>query len=295
MGMLKQSDAEIVQHVLSGNRQIFDELLVRYTKVAYAISYAHLGNPAGVLEAVEKAWVQVFQSLDSLQNANRFGEWFAGIVRSVSINLTKKFIMVQAHANTREIVMHGAKKTDDKDAQQVLWSHIAKHPPGHREILTLHYLAGIAPEEIARITEESPDLVKKRLQRAQSELNELLPAGVFRASEQTEKRLQIRVMSLVRATSAPWLVKQEAGANAATRAASPLNVSINPKTVGIIALLAIVIAAAGWVLLGRDSKSTPSRKYSAPAASNSGYNKPKRDMNDEQRQVVESISKEFKK
>lgn len=293
--MTKQSDAEIVQLVLAGNRQIFDELLVRYTKVAYAIAFAHLGNPNGVHEAVEKAWVQVFQSLDSLQNANRFGEWFSGIVRSVSINLTKKYMKAQAQANTREIVMHGAKKAEDKDPQQALWSHIAKHTPGHREILTLHYLAGVTPDEIARITEESQDLVRKRLQRFQTELNEQLPSGVFRASEQAEKRLQIRVMSLVRATSAPWLVKQEAGAVAVSRAASPLGFGITPKAVGAIALILFVIAAAGWVLLGRDSKSSPSRKQSTPAAATTGGNKPKRDMNDEQRQVVESIRKEFKK
>jgi RNA polymerase sigma-70 factor (ECF subfamily) len=86
---MEASDGQLVQQVLAGERQSFDELVKRYQRQAVAVSYRLLGNSQDAMEVTQDAFLKAFSSLDSLQKADAFGGWLMRIVSNLSLNFRR--------------------------------------------------------------------------------------------------------------------------------------------------------------------------------------------------------------
>src|SRR5438552_6168928 len=80
------SDGTLVEQVLAGQRDAFDELIRRYQRQAVAVSYRLLGNSQDSLEVTQDAFLKAFTSLDTLQRPEAFGGWLMRIVSNLSLN-----------------------------------------------------------------------------------------------------------------------------------------------------------------------------------------------------------------
>jgi RNA polymerase sigma-70 factor (ECF subfamily) len=80
------SDGTLVEQVLGGRRQAFDELVRRYQRQAVAVSYRLLGNSHDAMEVTQDAFVKAFSSLATLQKPEAFGGWLMRIVSNLSLN-----------------------------------------------------------------------------------------------------------------------------------------------------------------------------------------------------------------
>src|ERR1700729_2054934 len=80
------SDGVLVQRVLAGQREAFDELIQRYQRQAVAVSYRLLGNTQDAMEVSQDAFLKSFTSLASLQKPEAFGGWLMRIVSNLSLN-----------------------------------------------------------------------------------------------------------------------------------------------------------------------------------------------------------------
>jgi RNA polymerase sigma-70 factor, ECF subfamily len=80
------SDGALVLQTLSGRRQAFDVLIVRYQKQAVAVSYRLLGNIHDALEVTQDAFLKGFTNLSTLQKPEAFGGWLLRIVSNLSLN-----------------------------------------------------------------------------------------------------------------------------------------------------------------------------------------------------------------
>ena len=83
------SDGRLVQQVLSGQRNRFDELVTRYQRQAVAVSYRLRGNTQDAMEVTQDAFLKAFTSLDSLQKPEAFGGWLMRIVSNLSLNFRR--------------------------------------------------------------------------------------------------------------------------------------------------------------------------------------------------------------
>jgi RNA polymerase sigma-70 factor, ECF subfamily len=83
------SDGQLVQRVLAGEREAFDELIRRYQRQAVAVSYRLLGNLQDALEVTQDAFLKAFTSLDTLQKPEAFGGWLMRIVSNLSLNFRR--------------------------------------------------------------------------------------------------------------------------------------------------------------------------------------------------------------
>jgi RNA polymerase sigma-70 factor (ECF subfamily) len=80
------SDGTLVEQVLGGRRQAFDDLVRRYQRQAVAVSYRLLGNSHDAMEVTQDAFVKAFSSLATLQKPEAFGGWLMRIVSNLSLN-----------------------------------------------------------------------------------------------------------------------------------------------------------------------------------------------------------------
>lgn len=80
------SDGTLVEQVLAGRREAFDDLVRRYQRQAVAVSYRLLGNSHDAMEVTQDAFVKAFSSLATLQKPEAFGGWLMRIVSNLSLN-----------------------------------------------------------------------------------------------------------------------------------------------------------------------------------------------------------------
>lgn len=83
------SDGTLVEQVLGGRREAFDELVRRYQRQAVAVSYRLLGNSHDALEVTQDAFLKSFSSLATLQKPEAFGGWLMRIVSNLSLNFRR--------------------------------------------------------------------------------------------------------------------------------------------------------------------------------------------------------------
>ena len=80
------TDGALVEQVLGGRREAFDDLVRRYQRQAVAVSYRLLGNSHDAMEVTQDAFVKAFSSLATLQKPEAFGGWLMRIVSNLSLN-----------------------------------------------------------------------------------------------------------------------------------------------------------------------------------------------------------------
>jgi RNA polymerase sigma-70 factor (ECF subfamily) len=80
------SDGALVERVLAGKRNAFDDLIRRYQRQAVAVSFRLLGNSQDALEVTQDAFLKAFSSLATLQKPEAFGGWLMRIVSNLSLN-----------------------------------------------------------------------------------------------------------------------------------------------------------------------------------------------------------------
>lgn len=79
-------DRDLVQQVIGGRREAFDDLIRRYQRQAVAVSYRLLGNSQDALEVTQDAFLKAFTSIATLQKPDAFGGWLMRIVSNLSLN-----------------------------------------------------------------------------------------------------------------------------------------------------------------------------------------------------------------
>ena len=206
------SDSEIIRKTLAGDRRVFEVLVQRYNRMAYAVAFSRLGNHEEAKDAVQDAWVQAFKTLDRLRDTAKFGPWFAAIVRNISLNAVRNQWRRRPLDDARGIAMNDMRKTiEEADMQRALWAQVVNLTPDHREVLTLHYHAGMTAEEIAAVIHEPRETVKKRIQRARNALNDKMLRTMFEPAQRDDEQMRKRAMLAMMALPAPWENGPQAG------------------------------------------------------------------------------------
>jgi RNA polymerase sigma-70 factor (ECF subfamily) len=200
-----ESDAEIIRKTLAGNRHAFEALILRYNRMAYAVAFARLGSHQDAEDAVQEGWLMAFSTLDRLREPNRFPAWLASIVRNVSINATRNQWRRRSLEEAGDTLMVDFRESmENADLHRALWAQVATMSPEYREVLTLHYHAGLSTEEIAEWAGLSRESVKKRLQRARSALSEQTLQTLLEPAEREEEKRRKRVMALLLLLPVDW-------------------------------------------------------------------------------------------
>src|SRR5438067_5325426 len=88
-GVGSPTDGQLIEQVLAGHREAFDQLIQRYQRQAVAVSYRLLGSTHDALEVSQDAFLKAFTSLATLQKPEAFGGWLMRIVSNLSLNFRR--------------------------------------------------------------------------------------------------------------------------------------------------------------------------------------------------------------
>jgi len=184
-----QSDAELVSTALSGNREAFEELVLRYQPLVSSY-ISHLLDDASECEDVaQEVFMNSFRKLHTLREKDQFAKWLKSIAWRqcrawVKKQQQKRKTLQNSMLNISQRPGHDefGPYADDNESDPWL-TELAKTlesmNPGKRNVLALFYIRGLPHKRISEFLDIPVGTVKRRLHEGRKDMasaaSEILP------------------------------------------------------------------------------------------------------------------------
>ncbi|MCX7704328.1 MAG: sigma-70 family RNA polymerase sigma factor [Planctomycetota bacterium] len=165
----RMDDKEIIERVLSGERETFRYIVERYWRKVMAVVRQRISAPEEVEEVVQNVFLRVYQKLNQLRDASFFSYWLYQIAQKCSVDYLRRGVH-RPYASSEEVnAMLDRKEAERKEEDDVrveVRDAVDSLPPRYREVVMLRFVGGMSCNEIAEYLGEPSGTVRNRLFRA---------------------------------------------------------------------------------------------------------------------------------
>jgi RNA polymerase sigma-70 factor (ECF subfamily) len=171
-------DDELVRRVQAGNNEAFEELVRRYERRIYNITYRLLGNEQDASEALQDAFLRAYRFIGRFEFKSSFFTWLYRIATNVSLSRLRKRPRVETVSldaptepgGDMTLEIPDEKYTPERLFQQrqlraAMKDAVDNLPEDYRSVVVLRDLEGLSNEEAGKVLNLSVAAVKSRLHR----------------------------------------------------------------------------------------------------------------------------------
>lgn len=190
-GIGQDDDHEIIVRCQKGDVEAFEEIVKKYQKKMFNISYRMLSDYNDASEVVQDALVSAYKNIKNFKGRSRFFTWLYTIVVNLSRNRIKQ---VKTRSEREQFSMDEPIETDDgqikvefasgdlsaleklekRELEIKVQACINALEHEFREVIVLRDLQGFAYEEISDMLKIAAGTVKSRLHRARDAVKNCL-------------------------------------------------------------------------------------------------------------------------
>lgn len=180
-------DNALVKRAKKGEREAFEELVVRHGEKVYARAYSMVRNEDEALDLSQEAWVRGWQRLEQFQGDSSFATWITRIVINQCLDHLRKQKRHRAESIEeldeeiggveRQMPVVTPNPTEGLERAELrarIDRAMAQLSPAHRAVLILHEFEELEYKEIAKRVGCSIGTVMSRLFYARRKLAALL-------------------------------------------------------------------------------------------------------------------------
>lgn len=180
--MTEVSEKKIIEKVLGGDANAFEELVLKYEKTVYNLALRMVGDRDDAFDMTQEAFIKAYGSLSSFRGDSKFSVWIYRITTNVCLDFLR--------SKSRKQQVSLTVSDDDEDAQldipdpkadpeQQLIKKISMQsveeglktlPDKQRQILVMRELGGMSYAEIGKVLSLEEGTVKSRIFRARKRL-----------------------------------------------------------------------------------------------------------------------------
>lgn len=181
--MTEVSEKKIIEKVLGGDANAFEELVLKYEKTVYNLALRMVGDRDDAFDMTQEAFIKAYGSLSSFRGDSKFSVWIYRIATNVCLDFLRS-------KSRKQQVSLTVSNDDDEDAQldipdpkadpeQQLIKKISMQsveeglktlPDKQRQILVMRELGGMSYAEIGKALSLEEGTVKSRIFRARKRL-----------------------------------------------------------------------------------------------------------------------------
>lgn len=168
-----QSDVELVNAVLGGDKLAFGVLVKRYERPVRAIALDVLGDYHLASDVSQDAFVTAYENLPGLRKPSAVGPWLMKITRRCAYDCARRKRDEAPLESVFPATIHNPNGQLDEEKQWLL-AAVVKLPKGEKQVIMLRYFSGHSVQEVADILGRSVGTVTKQLSRAHKSLRNIL-------------------------------------------------------------------------------------------------------------------------
>jgi RNA polymerase sigma-70 factor (ECF subfamily) len=168
-----QSDAELVNAVLDGEKQAFAVLVKRYERPVRAMAMGALRDYHSAADVSQDVFLKAYEELSKLRKRDAFGPWLMKIARRCALDFVRRRPPQMPLETAVAAAIENPDGRLDEDKQRLL-AAVIKLPKAEKQVVTLRYFSGQSVKEVADVVERSVGTVTKQLSRAHSRLRRIL-------------------------------------------------------------------------------------------------------------------------
>ncbi|MBK9256672.1 MAG: sigma-70 family RNA polymerase sigma factor [Saprospiraceae bacterium] len=170
---ITQTDRQLIQNCLSGDRDAQYKLYRTYAKAMYNICKRMVPYDADAEDVLQLSFIDVFSKLNSYKFESTPGAWIKRIVINNCINhLRKRRLETKEFDGNTDIVDED--HTEYEVNVQLIHKAIELLPDGYRIIFSLYAVEGYDHSEIAEILNITESTSKSQYSRARARLKEII-------------------------------------------------------------------------------------------------------------------------
>jgi len=183
-----QEEQRIIARILSGEDQLFHDLIRPYERTVYAMALSFMQEEADAEDVAQEAFLKAYRNLAKFRGEAKFGTWLV----SITLNEARSRLRKATNAPTqsldttpdeeghvspallrdwREIPSESLER---RELKLLLQQAIATLPDIYREVLMLRDVEELDTAEAAQVLQISVAAVKVRLHRARLMLQKML-------------------------------------------------------------------------------------------------------------------------
>ncbi|MFH1715900.1 MAG: sigma-70 family RNA polymerase sigma factor [Planctomycetota bacterium] len=168
-----RTDAELVDAVLSGEKQAFAVLVGRYERPVRAVALDVLGDHHSARDVSQDAFVKAYEQLATLRKPESFGPWLMRIAHRCALDSVRRR---PKEARLKTAIATPTENPDGRldEEKQRLLAAVVKLPTAERQVVMLRYFGENGVRDVARMTGRSVGTVTKQLSRAHRRLRRIL-------------------------------------------------------------------------------------------------------------------------
>ena len=180
------SDAQLVQWSLTGDRNAFRQIVERYQSLVCSITYNATGSLTLSEDLAQETFVAAWKQLSELREPAHLRAWLCGITRFLVGKELRRQGREPVHAAETLEAIHDPPSPEPSPSAQavtreeeaILWRALERIPDAYRQPLILFYREQQSVERVANQLELTEDAVKQRLSRGRKLLHEEVIAFV---------------------------------------------------------------------------------------------------------------------
>ena len=178
----------LIEKIKKGDTHAFSELVKAYDKKALNFAYRMLRDLHEAEDAVQEAFLRVFDKIHTFHGNSSFSTWFYTILNNICLDMLRKrarggdvVSITQASNDDHEYELQIEDTADGpfellqkKSALKLVDKALSKVSDEHRAVIVMRDINGLEYEEIAKILNVSLGTVKSRISRARYALRKIL-------------------------------------------------------------------------------------------------------------------------
>jgi RNA polymerase sigma-70 factor (ECF subfamily) len=188
---VENDDYKLIKLCLRGKKECFAQLVEKYSKRAYNLSYRLTSNPEKAKDIVQEAFIKIYKSLDKYDPSYKFSSWLLKTVSNLCIDYHRT--RHQATASLEAILASGAEsailsdasskgsteevieeRLESQELKRVIAEGMELLPMDYKSVLVLRHVQNLSYKEIAQMLGLPMGTIKARIFRARKLLKGFL-------------------------------------------------------------------------------------------------------------------------
>lgn len=171
---MKQNEKVMIIRILDGDEKAYGFFIDRYKEGLYRHCFRFVRDEDAAEDIAQEAFIKAYVHLGDFDRAHAFSTWLYKIATNIALSEIRRRRSMPLDEDAIDMLVSELPKTELSAIHAELYEAIERLPIKHKKVVKLHYFQGMPYEEIAKKMETTTGSVKGWMNRAKTQLKEML-------------------------------------------------------------------------------------------------------------------------